>query len=482
MTTTEKMQALNALSLPDTVITAIDYENKGHFVRSDGHVFEDMPPFVRVQLTATPSPTSHIKMEVWLPEHWNGRFVGLGNGGLGDVIPYEDLVGRTRGGYAVAQTNLGTSDGWRRGVNNPDVWKDFGWRATYLMTTVGKQLTAAFYDKKEFRSYFQGGSTGGQQAFAMLQRYPAEYDGIIAGVPANNRTNLHTYFLWNHVHLRTRDGRRLFTPEQSKVVTDAAVVFYQRRGDGQTGDPYITAPRSTPDVIEEFLAFLSSEYGGYTDEQIDALRAIYNGPHDPVTGERIYNGMPMGSEVYGGGIQTHQQDHVGTLYPFVWVFGEDYDMYDFDFHDDLEKLNALLAPEVNANSVDLDAFFAHGGKFLFYSGNADPCVPFPDAVRYWQRLAERYEDIEQHCRYFVVPGQDHGASIHRHGPTTMNGHVVFTDILAVMQRWCEEGEGPDRFDYLPLPGATVTRPLLPTTVVPHAALDCPVCADRYLEQ
>ncbi|MBO5928266.1 MAG: tannase/feruloyl esterase family alpha/beta hydrolase [Clostridia bacterium] len=178
-----------------TEIVDVIYESET-YIDPIGRVFEDMPSFVRVVLVSKPGAGSYIRHELWLPDGWNGCFLGLGNGGMAGTIHYGTLANRTRERYAVINTDMGTSRGRDSGVNNPDLIKDFGWRATYLMTKAGKLITEEYYGSPIEKSYFFGTSTGGQQSMMLAQRFPEEYDGISAGVPANNRTNLHMSGLW----------------------------------------------------------------------------------------------------------------------------------------------------------------------------------------------------------------------------------------------------------------------------------------------
>ena len=124
------------------------------------------------------------------------------------------LAGFHGQGYAVATTDMGTGPTASVGDGNPEVWKDFGFRATHLMTVVAKQVILANYGQEPELSYFMGASTGGQQALQEAQRYPEDYDGIVAGVPAHCRTPLHAYFLWNYQILH----KCPFTPSQEKNV------------------------------------------------------------------------------------------------------------------------------------------------------------------------------------------------------------------------------------------------------------------------
>ena len=155
------------------------------------------------------------------------------------------------GKYAVINTDMGTSGGIARGVKKHEIHSDFGWRATYIMTVIGKLITRAYYKKEIFKSYFVGCSTGGEQPLAMAQRFPNEYDGIIAGVPANNRTNLHTYFLWTYNAIK-KSGV-VFTREELEHVTKSAVEFSKYTGFSATEDQFVSNPRAMDNRSIVFL-------------------------------------------------------------------------------------------------------------------------------------------------------------------------------------------------------------------------------------
>ncbi len=231
---------------------------------------------------------------------WNGCFHGTGNGGMGGKILYHTLAARMKMGYATANTDLGASEGEAFGVNNPDFWRDYGWRATYLMTRAGKLVTEAYYGRPIEHSYFWGGSTGGQQALCMAERFPEEYDGIIAGAPVTNRTQLNVYGIWN---FRTfgEIGPEPFTQEMLDEVTRHAVAYSCATGHSEPGDIFVSNPCTDEAYIEAFIAYLAEHMPELTKKQREVLRRLYHGPINPRTGERIYCGMPIGAELRGAG-------------------------------------------------------------------------------------------------------------------------------------------------------------------------------------
>lgn len=484
-----KQDILKETKLLHTQVIDVSYENTGTLTPRADASFSGLPDFYRVRLASRPSAGSEIFSEVWLPDDWNGIFLGLGNGGMAGNIHFEALVEYIKQGYAVANTDMGTSRGRDSGIDNPDVWKDFGWRATHLMTDAGKRLILAHYGKSQDYAYFIGASTGGQQALAEAQRFPEDYDGIIAGVPANNRTFLHTYFLWNYVHLRPRQDRPLFSHEEIQAVNRCAVEFFQKLGDGVKGDDFITFPRAGMDMVSGLVEWIAAENPQFLEAQLHALEKIYTGPVNPCTGDRIYNGMPAGSEIYGCGIEDCQQEESPHFYPFIWAFGKDYDGYQFDFDRDLDALNRKLAGDLNANNSDLSAFYQHGGKLLMYSGSADPCVPFPDAMKYYCRVMDTmggYGRVSSFFRYFLFPGKEHGKG--GRGTNDIWADMDGGGELDALRLWREHDKAPDALFAVgytngePAQGIRFIRKVQPYGKEANSApAECPpACAESYL--
>ncbi len=444
----------------------------------------DLPKLRRILFESSYGEGSFIQTELWLPDNWNGIFIGLGNGGMAGSINRREIASYAMRGYATAQTDMGTSRGRAAGVGNPDMWADFGWRATHDMAEVSKKIIRAHYGRDAEYAYFIGASTGGQQAFSEAQRFPQDFDGVIGGVPANNRVFLHTYFLWNHNHLRKPDGTVMFTPEEVQSITQNAAAYFQSIGDGEEGDAFVTMPYRNENTVADFLSFLRKAVPHLRDEQLAALQAVYEGPKNPVTGQQIYNGMPISSEIYSCGLLGCQGVESPHYYPFIWTFGENYDPYSFDFDKDLEKVSATLSEDLNANDPDLTAFAASGGKFIAYSGSADPCVPFPDAMKYAERVAEffgGYEKSSPFFRYFLMPGRDHGGSGLGTNTLYSDGH---TYLLETMRRWREQDIAPDS-----LIAAKISQgeTLFERTIYPYLSPENPKapfppsCDDAYLK-
>ncbi len=407
----EKQAVLRGLKIDAATITTVERDAKG--------------TRTIVKVVVSPAKGSNINVEVWLPEadKWNARFLGLGNGGAAGHIDPGGLDGASADGFAVATTDMGTAPNPDSGIGNPEVWKDFGFRATHLMTVVGKQIVKAHYGKAPELSYFSGGSTGGQQALQEAQRYPEDYDGIAAAVAAHCRTPLHAYFLWNEQILR----KCPFTKEQDASVMAAANEFMASREIPAAAGKFVSDPRCTAQDIEAVIALALKKDATLTGEHATALRKLFDGPRHAVTGERIFNGIPLGSSI--------EASH-GHLYLFNWVFGKDKKLEDINFGADIDTYTAKLAPYLNAENPDLSAFEKRGGKLIMTLGTADSVVPYHASIDYYERVINHFgglEKVQSFFRFYVVPGLSHGG-----GP----GINQLPSLLDAVKTWRETGTAP----------------------------------------
>ncbi|WP_137894808.1 tannase/feruloyl esterase family alpha/beta hydrolase [Ramlibacter sp. 2FC] len=418
-----------------------------------------LPAFCRVTVTKQTSPDSSVDVEVWLPKaNWNGRFLGTGNGGPAGAITY--YTGLREGlirGFAVANSDLGTARDITTREGHPEKWKDFGYRATREMTLAGKSIVNAYYQTSPRYSYFQGCSTGGQEALTHAQRYPTDYNGIIVGAPGNNRTHLNMSFIWNHKAL-TAPGATL-TPGKAKMVQSKSVAACVGKDGGSPTDTFLTDPRQC-NFDPKTLPVCAPGADGddcLTAPQLAAVEKWYAGPTNPRTGERILSGVPFGSEalLYGLADQSASWWPAQQFYPFYWIFGKPYDHNTFDFDQDVERIDDALAPILNANNPDLSAFKANGGKMIMYTGAQDPAVVFPEAIKYYERVVTAQGGdltaTQSFFRYYLVPGMGHcsgldggdggtefGQPYSAYVPTDPQG-----DILIKMTDWVEKQEAPE---------------------------------------
>jgi feruloyl esterase len=156
------------------------------------NIFKTLPAFCRVAATLMPSPDSDIRIEVWLPaENWNGKFQAVGNSGWGGYIGYPAMARALARGYATASTDTGhAAEGASFAMGHPEKLVDFGSRAVHEMTVEAKALIAAFYSQPARHSYWNSCSTGGRRGLMEAQRFPADFDGIVAGAPSNYLSHL----------------------------------------------------------------------------------------------------------------------------------------------------------------------------------------------------------------------------------------------------------------------------------------------------
>jgi len=451
---------LKAIKIKDCNIDLIEYSGDASFHMYEQYQsvlgeksIENIPPFFRICLSIRPAPMSCIHAEVCIPdESWNGRFLGIGNGGAGEMIWPNGMVAALRCNYACAAMDLGTNPNIDKGIGVPDIWDDYGWRATHLATVAAKELIVAIKGILPQFSYFLGSSTGGQQGLMEAQRFPEDYDGILAKVPGNNRVFLHTFLLWLH-RLVYRQGKPYFKDAELEELNKIVVDYFQKRGDGAPGDTFVSDPRLEQVDMEELLMNVKKS-GHFSEEQILILQKLYEGPVNPCTGEQIYCGYTMSAlkELNDTG-----SDEAQILYqfPFRWCFGEEFDANAFDFDKDLEEVSETLASKVNANSPILDRYKARGGKIIMVSGAHDACVPFAEGINYYERVIEKQGSLEEarsFFRYFIIPGYGHGYKVcggvdwlgeHIEQINYTNSVSAWCGLLEELKLWVEEGVAPE---------------------------------------
>lgn len=481
--------ALNHLKLSSVSSMTAEQVTTGKIQPAVGAEITGLPPFCRVRITASPAKGSNINIEIWIPqEGWNGRFLGTGNGGGGGKIYYPPLRAGLKRGFITANTDLGTSPNANQVANSPEAWVDFGYRATHVMTVLSKVVIKAMFGVQAKYSYFWGNSTGGQQAMSEAERYPEDYNGIIAGGAAINRTHLHSYFVWNYQATHTVEGKSALSPETIGELDKAIVASCAGKDGGAPTDDFLTDPRVCK-FDPASMPLCDSNHGTkcLSAPQLAALKAIYAGPTNPKTGERIYAPMPFGSESYKLGIvfQENKATANTVMYPFFWAFGADFNPLAFNFDKGETALDEKLAGILNANNPDLSVFQKKGGKLIMFTGTADPIVPFPDEVNYYERVVDFEKKHPQpglpsdpllatqtFLRYYIVPGMGHGGE----GPGLNNfGQLIEPkddDLLHALELWVEQNSAPDEIlaigwnDATPSKGVRLRRNICPYPELP----------------
>ena len=445
-------EQLTSLTIPDTTILSAD-EVPAKPAVTGRPATPAIAQHCRVLAVSHPVPDSEIHFELWLPPagKWNGKFEGTGNGGFSSAIEIPRMAQALDKGYATAGSDTGHEGGEMTfGVGHPEKINDWAYRAVHVMTEKSRLIVRDYYGSFARYSYFNGCSTGGQQALSEAQRYPEDYDGIVAGDPANNRIHLITAFLWAWSALYKDNAADL--PASKLPMITKAVVAACGAKDGYLEDPRTC--RFDPAVLE--CKGADSETC-LTAPQVQAVKKIYDGPKNPRTGERILAGFPRGSETGWGGYFVGQKEASRADFWKLWLFHDpNWDWKTFDYDKDLAWADKEM-PMMNALDTNLTPFKSHGGKLVMYHGWADPVVPPEDGVRYYEAVEKRMggpEKTTDFYRLFMVPGMGHCAG----GP----GPNQF-DAVEALDTWVTKKQAPAQLIATHATQGKVdrTRPLCP---------------------
>jgi hypothetical protein len=464
---TPNCEALAKLAIPQAKITSAQSVAAGALTMptpggaaqaaAANAFFKSLPAFCRISVDSTPSTDSDIKIEVWLPASgWNGKFQGQGNGGFAGLIDYRAMGIAIIQGYATASTDTGhagTGAAWA--LNHPEKIIDFGYRAIHLMTQIAQNLTASFYGGKLQHSYFSSCSDGGREALMEAQRYPEDYDGIIAGAPANYWTHLLAGSIWNTQALALDpasyiSARKL--PALSAAVNDAC-----DKVDG-VADGIINDPRQCHFDPNVLLCKDAEADSCLTAPQINALKKIYEGAHDS-HGKLIYPGFLPGAELGGNGWTSWVTGATSTRNSAGYGFGVGffanmvYSDANWDIlHANLDDATALadqkVAGVLNATDANLSAFKARGGKLIIYHGWNDPAISALNTINYYNSVIAKMgqQNTDSFVRVYMVPGMQHCGG----GPGADNfgAEVSATPTDAQhslelsLEQWVEKGAAP----------------------------------------
>src|SRR5215467_566394 len=216
-------EALKSLSIPNTTIMASESVAAGPQRNARGGQSVSLPAHCRVAAVLTPSSDSHIEMELWMPENWNGKFLAVGNGGWAGNIETGAMATGLARGYATASNDTGHKGGSGSFVvGHPEKLIDFGYRSMHEMAIRSKAIIQAYYSRAPQLSYYQGCSTGGRQGLMEAQRYPDDFDAIIAGAPVNNVLHLNIQSVSRQVDM-LREPARILPPNKMTLFASAVV-------------------------------------------------------------------------------------------------------------------------------------------------------------------------------------------------------------------------------------------------------------------
>jgi feruloyl esterase len=442
-------EGLAGLPLPHGKITLAVAVPAGDLAGLTPRPLANLPAFCRVAATLMPSIDSDIRIEVWMPvDGWSGKYEGTGNGGYAGSIAYGGLASGLRRGYAVANTDLGTyptaSDNSSVLIGHPEKWLDWGSRGTHEMTVAAKRIVQAYYGRNPQFSYYVGCSTGGQQGLVEAERFPDDFDGVIAGAPANNRTRLHMEFIWDQAASAETPGS--YIPASKLPLIARAALTACGPEKAVATDAFLTHPAECKWDPQTLLCTAGDAPACLTAAQVATAKKIYDGPRNPITHASIYPGLTRGSELdWDSMMPQGAEPRYDAL--FKWTFGANWDWRTFDFNRDVAKVDALLAGMVNATDPDLETFKAHGHKLIVYHGWADVIVPSLESINYYNSVenAQAQEAALHHqsaaaetqmfYRLFMVPGMGHCG-----GGPGLNG----IDPVDALEQWVEKGTAPER--------------------------------------
>jgi hypothetical protein len=493
--TTKSCESLASLALQNAKVTSAQSVAASTFtppatltpwLAGNADFYKTLPAFCRVTVTATPSSDSDIKIEIWLPASgWNGRLQGNGNGGFAGEIDYQELGRRVLRGYATVGTDTGhagqgTDARWA--LNHPEKITDFAYRGIHEMTVAAKAAVVAFYGNAPQHSYFAGCSNGGRQALMEAQRYPTDYDGILAGAPANFWSHLVSSSLWD-AQATTLDPASYIPAGKLPAIAHAVVEACDAK-DG-VEDGIVNDPRQCHFEPKSMLCKSGDSDSCLTEPQATALGKLYGGAKD-AKGHQVFPGFLPGAEEGGGGWGlwiTGPEPGKSLLFAFGYGYFSDmvysdaawnYKTANFDRAvADADKKNAHI---LNATDANLKPFTSRGGKLLMYHGWNDAAISAINSINYYNDVVAKLgaKDVASSVRLYMLPGVQHcagGPGPDAFGePGTPQPDDALRNATLALEQWVEKSAAPSQIiatKYAgegPVPDFSkpkMTRPLCP---------------------
>jgi hypothetical protein len=435
--------------LPQAEVTAVSRETSGD------------KALCKVSVTSRPTKDSEIGIEVWIPlnSDWNGKFVQLGNGGFAGSINSGFLRRVASQGYAVAGTDnghraIGTSAAWALG--HPEKLIDYGWRSLKETTDVAKALIRVQKADGPRQSYFMGCSDGGREALMEAQRFPADFDGIVAGAPANNMSLLFANGAAQQQAL-SKPGAYL---DRAALETLQAGALKDCGGESYIRDP--AACRFDP---KSLICKPGQASGCLTPAQAGAAAAIYAGRRDPRNGRIPLRGITPGGEALGGGWpawitgpdQARNSQAAGYQFSSnafkYFAFGDpSFDFLKLDMGAQVDRAKAKMGPIIDSDDPNLSAFRKRGGKLIQYHGWNDPAIPAASSIAYYEDVRRTMGDTSGFYRMYLVPGMLHCGG--GNGPSNV-------DWIATLDAWVVDKKPPGPLTATGVGSASGTQLLCP---------------------
>ena len=429
-----------------------------------------LPAFCEVHATISPVKGSHIGVVYRLPSRWNGKVLGIGGGGFAGNLRIAAAAPGLARGYATVQNDLGhksanaLNPSFAIGANGkPNVpgLVDFGYRATHLATSVGKAVVERVYGRGPRHAYWQGCSTGGRQGLGEVQRYPRDYDGVIAGAPVYDAV-VYSNAILRVQAFHKKPGSDL-SPAQVPLIHNAVLAAC----DAQDGvkDGILTDPRTChwdPGVLQCKAG--KSGDRCLTKAQVEAVRQIYAGVR---TKDGRFAAMPL----MRGGESGWARRMIGNAKmplglnallgaPFVsYIVKVDpkYDILSFDPDRDMPQIeDGIAAADIYQQNPDISRFVKRGGKLLLWHGFNDPGPSPLSTIDYYEAVLKKVPSARGSVRLFLAPGVFHCGG----GP----GPDRF-DTLTAMEYWVERGTPPQSL-IATKTNSPLSRPLCPYPELP----------------
>jgi pimeloyl-ACP methyl ester carboxylesterase len=397
-------------------------------VPGGANVFAKLAEFCRVAITLKPASRSDIKAEVWMPTNgWNGKLQVVGNGGFAGTISYPAMANALAAGYAAASTDTGHTGPSSNTFANEDALIDFAHRAIHETAVTAKTTVKRFYGNAPRFSYFAGCSTGGRQALTAAQRYPEDFNGIVAGAPASHTSTQAFGQIWFAQALGDPAGA---LPREKLALVHDAVLNACDGLDGAkdgvlenplacTFDPKVLACKAGSDPASCL-----------TDAQVTAVQKVYAGPSNPQTGKQIYVGLERGSEP---GWNPVPVSYAVDYFKYIVFKDPNWDpkALNYDSHAKQAATGDNLI--FDANKSDMSAFTKRGGKLILYQGWGEPGIPPANLVRYYGEIQSKTSGAKDAVRLFMVPGMGHCG-----GGTGVNTF----DMVTPLDQWVTAGTAP----------------------------------------
>ena len=458
--------ALKSLSLDNTTVASSERVPEALDTGFNGAPPQRVPEHCRVTGTIAPS----IEFELWLPvSHWNGNWQAVGTGGFGGTINTLAMGVALRAGYATAANNSGHPVGDPNWMSSRELVRLWGHESIHRMVAPMEALIRAFYGKPHQKAYFSGCSTGGDQAMEEAEYYPGDFDGIVAISPGMAYSHLMLSFLWSkRVSEQFADSK--LSPPKLQLLHRAALAHCDKL-DG-VEDGLLEDPRRCDFDVATLRCPGPDGPDCLTAHQVETVRKLMAGPHNPRTGAEIYPGFYYGSEASpeyadAAGLErfgwTLIQGPLAERYAIpllgAMVFANPHwNGSDFDFDTGVHQVDAALEGVITAMNPDLRPYARHGGKLLMVQGWSDPLNPPTLPIEYWEQVNQVFalragagpsaasnagsgadgrdgarKAVDGFYRLFMAPGMGHCAL----GP----GPNEF-DAVAALDRWVNTHEPP----------------------------------------